>query len=445
MTTTQASLAPRALLLARSHIAMVTGLLGGLALVLWLEGTIGSPSSAATDPMAPFAGIAPLPLAKQHTPNAEESRAAAIAWRYFKNNINPDTGLVASVDGYPSTTMWETGALIDAVVSADRLGLIKSTEAEALLAQTVGTLAKLPLTPSGLPNKAYDIRSLAMVTYKNEPTQTGTGWSAIDMGRLLASLYVAERAYPSLSEPIGRLLSGWSLSRLVTNGELTGGNIVDGAVVEHQEGRIGYEQYAAKAMMAHLLDANAALNLSDDLTGHEVSGVIVPGDNRLNRNRVPAFTTSEPYLLDGLQFGFDARSHLFASQVFRAQEQRFVQTGIPTAVSEGHITVAPFFAYSTVWGGGHSWAVLTSDGKRMDSRRVLSTKAAFAWDALFDTSYSNALVAKVAHLVKPERGWMEGQYERDGTPDTAITANTNAMVLSSIAYRKNGPLIGVVK
>lgn len=430
---------PSALLLARSHIAMIAGLIGGLALIFWLEGIDLSPPPA--DPMAPFAGIEPLPLAHSRAPSETEMQAATIAWRYFANNISADTGLVASVDGYPSTTMWETGALIDAVVAAERLGLIPADEAEARLSRTLASLARLPLTSAGLPNKAYDIRSLQMVTYKNEPTEIGIGWSALDIGRLLAALKVAERAHPGLAGPIQELLGGWNTARLLSQGELIGGNIKDGVLDEHQEGRVGYEQYAAKAMLAQALDATAALDLSGELAVRDVSGLPIPGDNRLNRNKVPAMITSEPYLLDGLEFGFDARSQLFASQIYRAQERRFDETGILTAVSEGHINTAPYFAYATVWGGGQPWAVLTSDGQRLDSKRTLSTKAAFGWDALFDTAYTGQLVDSVADLATPDRGWMEGRYEADGTPNTSITANTNATILAAIAFRQAGPLM----
>ena len=75
------------------------------------------------------------------------------------------------------------------------------------------------------------------------------------------------------------------------------------------------------------------------------------------------------------------------------------------------------------------------------SKRTVSTKTAFGWDALFDTPYTDRLVQSVADLAKPDRGWMEGRYEVDGQPNTSITANTNATILAAIAFRKTGPLV----
>jgi hypothetical protein len=120
---------------------------------------------------------------------------------------------------------------------------------------------------------------------------------------------------------------------------------------------------------------------------------------------------------------------------------RFRRTGILTAVSEGHITEPPYFAYASVWGGGAPWAVMTFQGERIDSRRTLSTKAAFGWDALFATEYTAELVAAMAPLGNPDKGWPEGIYEAGNKVNGSYTANTNAVVLAAMAFRAHGPLI----
>lgn len=170
----------------------------------------------------------------------------------------------------------------------------------------------------------------------------------------------------------------------------------------------------------------------------EVEGNLIPVDNRLHRNITPAFTVSEPYLFDGLEFGLDTRSIRFASAIYGAQEARWTDTGTFPVVSETNIDVAPYFVYSSVWGGGAPWAVMTFTGDRMDSRMTISTKAAFAWDALFDTEYTRQLVAP---LGDPEKGFPEGIYEVDGTTNSSVTTNTNAVVLAALAFSAQGPLI----
>lgn len=113
----------------------------------------------------------------------------------------------------------------------------------------------------------------------------------------------------------------------------------------------------------------------------EVGGGTIPVDDRLHRNITPAFTVSEPYLFDGHEFGFNAQSLRFATAIYSAQEARWAETGILTAVTETHLDRAPYFIYASVWGGGQPWAVMSFRGDRLDNRRKLSTKGAFAWQA----------------------------------------------------------------
>jgi hypothetical protein len=427
---------------ARGHIIFVVALLAGLALVLYLEG-VGTLALAGrqADPAEAFTDIVPLPLAVTGETDADHLAYARIAWRYFQNNTDPKTGLAGSADKYPSTTMWETGSYLVGTVAAGQLGLIPKDEARARISKVFVSLSQMELFEDSLPNKAYDIRSLQMVDYTNKPTSVGLGWSALDIGRLLATFAIVQRNYPELSPAIEHLLTSWDLDRVVRDGELNGASVVDGLVRENQEGRFGYEQYAAKGMMLYGYDATRAIDTRGTLMVKVVEGVPVPVDTRLNRNQTPALTTSEPYLFDGLEFGFDARTRLYATAVYRAQEMRFRRTGILTAVSEGHITEPPYFAYASVWGGGAPWAVMTFQGERIDSRRTLSTKAAFGWDALFATEYTAELVAAMAPLGNPDKGWPEGIYEAGNKVNGSYTANTNAVVLAAMAFRAHGPLI----
>jgi hypothetical protein len=433
------------LIKARSHIVFLVALGCGLALVTAIDDRIGESdqSQGSGGHMAQFEDTAPLPLAITGTSSELDLEHARIAWRYFQNNTNEITGLVNSTDNYPSTTMWETGSYFVATMSANRLGIIDRDEAVARIGFALDTLNSVRLFDGLLPNKAYNVRTGELVNYANEPVERGLGWSALDVARMVAALGHVEANYPELAPETTRLLERWSLSDMVEDGQLIGGNVADGNLRRDQEGRVGYEQYAAKAMMLYGFDMYRAYNAERHLMVREVQGQPIPVDTRLHRNITPAFTVSEPYLFDGLEFGFDARSLRFASTIYRAQEARYRETGVLTAVSESHIDVAPYFIYSSVWGGGAPWAVMTFSGDRMDSKRTVTIKVSFAWDALFGTDYTRELVAAIAPLGDPERGWPEGIYEMDGTTNSSVTVNTNAVVLAALAFRAHGPLIRV--
>lgn len=437
------------LIKARSHIVFLVALGCGLALVTSLESKMPEDDSTmiqgqtqeVVSPMDAFDELVPLPVAQPRESTAKDIAHAKVAWQYFVNNTNPDTGLVNSANGYPSTTMWETGSYFVAVISADLLGLIETDEAQDRLSKALDTLATIRLFDDSLPNKAYNVNTGELVDYSNKPVERGLGWSALDIARMVGAFGHAEQSYPDLSPKIAAVMARWDLPQMVEDGQLIGGNIADGNLRRDQEGRVGYEQYASKAMMLYGFDMYRAYQTDEHLMVQDVLGNPIPVDNRLHRNVTPAFTVSEPYLFDGLEFGFDARSIRFATAIYQAQESRWADTGTFTAVSETHIDVAPYFVYSSVWGGGAPWAVMTFQGERMDSRRTISTKAAFAWDALFGTEYTQQLVAHVAPLGDPEKGFPEGIYEVDGTPNSSVTTNTNAVVLASLAFRAHGPLI----
>ena len=434
---------------ARSHIIFLIALAVGIALVIKLE-QVKSTSlttdqsmaqSEQADSLMAFDSVTPLPLAITGESSAADLTNARVAWRYFQNNTNPETGLANSVDGYPSTTMWEAGSYFVAVISADLLGIIEPTEAKARIILALDTLAKVRLFDDMLPNKAYNVETGELVDYANKPIERGLGWSALDISRLIATLREVEQNYPDLSPNVSAVMDRWDLSQLVEGGELFGGNMIDGNLRRDQEGRVGYGQYAARALMLYGYDMYHAYDVTEHLMVKEVNGQPIALDDRLHRNVTPAFAVSEPYVFDGLEFGFDTRSHRFATAIYLAQEARFKETGLLTAVSESHLDVAPYFAYASVWGGGEPWAVLSFKGERMDSKRTLATKTAFAWYGLFGTDYAKQLIAAVAPLAEPDRGWAEGIYEIDGKTNTSVTLNTNAIVLAAIAFRAHGPLI----
>lgn len=440
------------LIKARSHIIFLVALACGLLIVIGLENLMpekqdvaqvdtSAETIPAVSPMTAFDEVTPLPLAVVGESSDEDLAYAQIAWRYFENNTHPETGLVNSADQYPSTTMWETGSYFVAVISADLLDIISEDEARARISLALDTLTAMRLFDDILPNKAYNVETGELVDYTNKPVERGLGWSALDIARLVGTLDQITLHYPDLAPQVSALLAHWDLSQMVEDGQLIGGNMADGRLRRDQEGRVGYGQYGAKAMMLMGFDMYRAYDAEAHLMVKEVMGQPIPVDDRLHRNVTPAFTVSEPYVFDGLEFGFDARSHRFATAIYKAQEARYRETGVWTAVSESHLDEAPYFVYSSVWGGGAPWAVMTFRGERLDSKRTVTVKTAFAWYALFGTDYAKELVAELAPLGDPERGWPEGLYEADGSTNGSVTTNTNAVVLAALAFRAHGPLI----
>ncbi len=382
------------------------------------------------------APVAPRALTEQ------EAQWARIAWRYFKNNTDGKTGLVNSVDGYPATTMWDTASSLMALVSARQLEIITQKEFDASQRKMLASLGSMPLFDQALPNKSYSTATLAMVDYDNQLSPAGIGWSAIDVGRLLVPLTIIAWNHPQHAQAVRKLIARWDTARLTRNGQLFGSHIEQGKVVLVQEGRLGYEQYAAKTFSLMGIDTAQAADYRSHLQHVEVFGIQVPYDRRDAASLgAHNYVLSEPYVLDGLEFGWDRFSRELSWRIYRAQEERFRRTGVLTAVSEDHVDKPPYFVYNTVFTNGKSWNTLTEKGEDASALRSLSVKAAFGWHALYRTEYTEQLIKAVAPLHDPAKGWYAGLYEEGNKPNTSVNANTNAVVLESLAYIAHGKLL----
>jgi len=97
-------------------------------------------------------------------------KMARIAWTYFENNYNPETGLVNAVNNFPSTTMWDTGSALAATVAAFDFGFIEKKEFDDRITAMIGSLARMELFNDEAPNKVYNTKTLKMLTMQiNQP------------------------------------------------------------------------------------------------------------------------------------------------------------------------------------------------------------------------------------------------------------------------------------
>lgn len=437
---------------ARGPIVWILAVIVAFAAVWWIERESGKELIARTSAAAtgaapagpalrPSTDLPAVPAPRALTP--QEQQWARTAWAYFERNVVQDTGLARSVDGFGGTTLWDTGSYLLALIAAHDLELIDKRGFDIRMAKALAALDRLPLHDGKLPNKSYDVATLGMTDYRNQPSQLGIGWSAIDLGRLVVPLQALAWRHPVHTPAARRLLARWDLAPLARNGELVGRQ-ADGAGAPQalQEGRLGYEQYAARALALLGLDVATAADWRPHLREVQVEGVAVCTDDRDPQQfGAPNFVTSEPYVLEGLEFGWAGAGRECAWRAYKAQEARFRRTQVPTAVSEDHVDRVPWFVYNSVWTAGRPWATVTEKGEDAAALRSLSTKAAFAWHALLRTEYTAKLVETAAPLHEAGKGWYAGLYEEGGQPNKALAANTNAVVLESLAYIARGPLL----
>jgi uncharacterized protein DUF3131 len=431
----------RGLLAGRSHLAVLVGLGSAAAVAGAVHRFVPSgPEGDVFETLSPPA--AAYPLRPPGPLDAREVALARTAWSWFERNTNRVTGLAPAVKGHSAATLWDWGAQLMAILSAEDLELVSTADASARLRRALVSLSRLPLCEGLLPNKVYDARTLAMVRYDGTPAPRGIGWSALDVARVLAPLSLVAWRHPEVAPLVRAAVSRWHLDELADGASLRGASRgADGRLVRHREGTLGYEQHAAKALLRWGIPAAEALDWRAHVAVTEVGGQPVPRDDRPRAEAgTSAALVAEPWLLDALEDGLDAVTLPVGRALLRAQERRAAKVGHPVAVSEDALDRPPWFSYSALLDdSGVAWAAVAPGGDRAPGALTFSTKAAVAWGVLFRGSYPDRLLAAASELAVPGEGLLAGRYDATWEPNRVLSLNTNAVVLEALAYRARGP------
>ena len=375
---------------------------------------------------------------------AQDWQDAKTAWRYFQNNYQEKTGLFNSVDLYPATTFWDISSSLHALMSAYEIGLIDKTEFHQKMQKALHSINQFKLFENELPNKVYSTITLSMVDYSNHNTAEGVGWSAMDIGRFLGVASRIKTFYPEFTPVTDSIVSKWHIDRVLGNDATLHGigfSFKDKRAKIVQEGKLGYEEYASKGYMVNSYDASESYRYTDFLKFIDIYGIEIGADTReVKYHPAYNYVLSEPYILDGLEYGFDINSRELAYRLYKVQKIRAKKTGKPVAVSEDHVDKAPYFIYNAVYANGKKWVCYAENGEEAEDFKQLSTKAAYAWATLFDDKYSQVLKKSIRDLKDDKKGWYAGRYDKNGKINKALTANTNGVILEAIAYKLHGPI-----
>jgi hypothetical protein len=368
--------------------------------------------------------------------------AAQTAWRFIERNYVSGTGMVKAHDTYAYVTVWDIGSMLASYQAAMELGIITKVDFDQRMGALLHTLGTMSLFEGVAYNKLYDARTGRSVGRDEEPSEAGFGWSVIDIGRLLVTLKVIESHHPQHAEAARAAVERMTLDQLVSDGYLIGRDLdpQTGQGRTYQEGRIGYEQYAAEGLALWGARADRALSFRENTTPVEVIGVSVYSDTRGDDK-----LTSEPFLMMGLELGWRSPEwREVAWRVLAAQKARYDETGQITMVSEDAVPVPPhYFYYYNVFDDGQAFTVSgPGSSEALDEPRWISTKAAFGWHALLPSSYTWDALQAVSAARDPARGWGAGVYEESGESTGTPNINTAALVLeATVFYMQGGPLL----
>ncbi len=372
--------------------------------------------------------------------------AARIAWKYFENNYNPETGLVNAVNNYPSTTMWDTGSALAAYVAALDFGFIDQKEFDDAMMALFETLSTIELFDDAAPNKVYHTKTKQMVDYANKPAEKGIGVSVLDLARLVSWMNTLQCMQPKYGNSAKSVLSRWDYSRLIKNEEMYGmaRDKKDDTIVRSlQEGRLGYEQYAGKIFERVGFSVKTAASYENKYRADtDILGVSIAYDNRDPKEfYANNYVVTESYAMDAMELGIDDENRDLLRRIFEVQKKRWQETGIVTAISEDNIDRKPYFLYNTIFNAGKEFDTTNSSGTDYSHLKAISTKAAISMAILFpEDEYSQVLMSTISSAYDPEGGWYSGIYESGLGYNDIATANTNGVIMTGMLYKKYGAL-----
>jgi hypothetical protein len=357
-------------------------------------------------------------------------------------NYNPQTGWVNSVEEYPYATVWDIGSALMALYCADQLDLLDGDEYDRRMRRALQSLIDARLFEGAAFNKMYNTRTGQIAGRAGQESTTserGYGWSVTDIGRLLVVLRVIDQTQPQYRDLMTQIVNRLDYSRLIRDGYLRGEDLNrSGRLRRYQEGRVGYEQYAAAGFAAWGHRAENALNLGLNTYPVPVLGVEVRGDRRGQEH-----LTSEPFVMMGLELGWTPEMGTLATNVLRAMEARWRQTGTVTMVNEDALSAPPYFLYYSVYGSRRPFIVEAPAGApRGATPRTVSVKAAHGWHALLPSDYTRLAVDRVQGA-RSAAGWGAGVFEDNGRVSGGRNVNTAALVMEAALFAQRGgrPLI----
>jgi hypothetical protein len=421
---------------ARSYITILAGFLLGFAVVLWVEHQMPKRTET-TDSIVLSKTFPALPASRELT--FDEAVWARIAWQYFVNNTQPN-GLVNAESEGAWLSLWSTGSYLLAAIAARQLNIIPVSEFDDRITSAIEALNRLPLTTSGLPAPYYHSDTLQPIAANADKNA-----SAIDMGRFLMPLQILLWRYPQHAIAVNQLLMKWQLASLLQSSTPQSASLpVNRWVLATDDPRssYGYRLYAGS--MLRMINPAAGLAVTqppDGLKMIEIDGIAVPDEGlRTPWGKQPSLV-SMPYLLTGLEQGFDARSGEITWRLMRILQNRSGMPSDAEKISTDYAEPSPDFAAALP---GSEPLPLQPQGDRnpesLPGPALTSTRSAFAWYALFRNAWSKALLQQMHVMIEPGKGWKAG-FTLDGTVNSGIDADTNAMVLESLSYIAHGQLL----
>ncbi len=347
------------------------------------------------------------------------------AWSFFQpgRGIDSTTGLPAGSIGWNYFTDWDLGVYIQAIIDAQKIGLIGADGAW-------GSHDRLEKVVSWLETRELINGTTPYQFYKSDgtpdPESAKSGIDIMDTGTLLAALGNVKDFDSSFSNRI---------NNIVYNG-LQNNRTNYAALVS------GLKNYVSSSNIYDYYMLSGFAKFWHDQLGTIPDKIL---DNIRNAPTITAYNVTltkgaiacEPLLYSVFNSNNGANTNLtwLMNLTYSAHEAMYNATGQYIAFSEG-ISSIGFIWEWVVSPYGDAWKITTSDGSYSTINPVIYNKVAISFLALYNTTFAYNMAVYLEKLSPdPSTGYCAGaDYNKDinlANVYPSVDSNTNGLILSA--------------
>jgi hypothetical protein len=350
---------------------------------------------------------------------------AANAWAYFQPGVgvDPNTGLpYAAGTNFKAFTAWDLGCYIQAVIDAQKLGLVSTGGAwgsSARLEKIINFLENRPLNATtGYPFWYYDATNGQ--DYHAFSDKATSPVDVVDTGRLFVALNNLRNYNSSLAASIDYIVYNQSnYAALLPSVE---------------------SNAASNSVYAYYFDSGFA-SFWPQQVGNVPSEVM---NNIVNTRSVKTYgvslpdtaITCEPLLCSVFELDSNnAQLNSLMKQVYLAHEAYYDATGHYVAFSEGNSFTSQYIYEWIVAPNGNTWKITNNvQNTYYNIKPIIYTKVAFSFLALYNSTFAQNLVAYLLNMLpNPSNGYSDGA-DNNGQCVSGAGSNTNSLILDAALY-----------
>ncbi|MDQ7083709.1 MAG: DUF3131 domain-containing protein [Sulfurovum sp.] len=370
-----------------------------------------------------------------------DTNHSTIAWTYFTNNYNEETGFVNGSNKYKILSSQDIGRTLMANVSAKGLGIISDEVFQNRSDKILDTLLTLPLFNEELPNRHYHSKTAKMVTASGEDSHTGGGWNLYHIAHLLTGLYHLQNTYPKYQDKVFAIVSRFDFSRAIEGQKMYHNEYYPSDEAEDKEYIKSIKDPAKEYYIHNALRLFNIKSYSHFVDEKNLNYVAV------YKHEIPMgykyrVTNGETYLWSMLEHPYYLKYKHYASNIYLVLKDRYEITNKLATSSYESIDIKPHTIYNDIYNDKRHWSDFDKKQRSVPKHNILSTKASFVYDALYgyEDNHSKRLMQKVAELYNTEKGWYGGFYTTSYKKNRSVNINTNSAILEALYYKRIGNL-----